>query len=75
MFTIISFAQQTGNDNPSTESSVQNALYGFIENKGQIVDQNKNPNTEVRYLLTLDGGMNAQLKANSFSYDTYTIKQ
>lgn len=47
---------------------------GFIENKGQIHDQNIKPNTEVKYLLNTPG-MNIQLKANSFSYDTYTIEQ
>ncbi len=47
---------------------------GFIENKGQIHDQNNLPNAEVKYLLNTSG-MNIQLKANSFSYDTYTIEQ
>lgn len=44
---------------------------GFIENKGQIVDQNRKANTEVIYLLSGMSGMNVQLKKNSFSYDTY----
>ncbi|HRD37534.1 MAG TPA: hypothetical protein PLC65_02780, partial [Bacteroidia bacterium] len=47
---------------------------GFIENKGQIHDQNFKPNTAVKYLLSIPG-MNIQLKANSFSYDTYTVEQ
>lgn len=47
---------------------------GFIENKGQIHDQNFKSNTEVKYLLCLPG-MNIQLKQNSFSYDTYTVEQ
>ncbi|MBL7894909.1 MAG: T9SS type A sorting domain-containing protein [Bacteroidia bacterium] len=47
---------------------------GFIENKGQIHDQNFKPNTEVKFLLSIPG-MNIQLKQNSFSYDTYTVEQ
>jgi gliding motility-associated-like protein len=47
--------------------------YGFIENKGQVRDQNNKPNNSVKYLLSLANGMNLQLKANSFCYDTYTI--
>lgn len=49
-------------------------IIGFIENKGQIHDQNFKPNTAVKYLLSIPG-MNIQLKANSFSYDTYTVEQ
>jgi len=49
--------------------------YGFIENKGQIHDQNYQPNSSVKYLLTLNNGLNVQLKANSFSYDTYMIER
>ena len=48
---------------------------GFIENKGQIHDQNYQPNPAVKYLLTLNKGMNVQLKANSFSYDTYITER
>ena len=44
---------------------------GFIENKGQIVDQNGKANLRVKYLLHVASGMNLQLRANSFSYDSY----
>jgi hypothetical protein len=47
--------------------------YGFIENKGQIIDQNNNLNSEVKYLFN-GNGFNVQLKSNSFSYDTYKIE-
>jgi gliding motility-associated-like protein len=47
---------------------------GFIENKGQIHNQDFQPNPEVKYLLNLNNGLNVQLKANSFSYDTYVIE-
>jgi hypothetical protein len=51
------------------------AKNGFIENKGQIHDQDYKPNPEVKYLLNLNNGLNVQLKANSFSYDTYVIER
>ncbi|MBE0647106.1 MAG: hypothetical protein IH596_04900, partial [Bacteroidales bacterium] len=57
------FAQ---NPNPSTKSSTK----GFIENKGQIIDQDNNPNPEVLYLLNTPG-MNVQLRRGGFSYDLY----
>ncbi|HPD66404.1 MAG TPA: PKD domain-containing protein [Bacteroidia bacterium] len=47
---------------------------GFIENKGQIIDQNNQPNPEVKFLLNLQG-LNVQLKQNSFSYDAYVIEK
>lgn len=49
-----------------------NTLY--VENKGQIGDQNGKPNPAVKYLI-LRPGLNIQLKANSFSYDAYTIER
>jgi PKD repeat protein len=44
--------------------------FGFIENKGQIIDQERKPNMDVKYMLSLPGN-NILLKANGFSYDTY----
>ncbi|MFD2567059.1 DUF7948 domain-containing protein [Pseudotenacibaculum haliotis] len=46
----------------------------FIENKGQIVDQNGNLNQDVLYLLNTPG-LNVQLKKDGFSYDVYEIKK
>ena len=51
----------------------KNLQAAFVENKGQIVDQNGNVNAKVRYLLALPG-MNVQLHQNGFSYDTYTTE-
>lgn len=45
-------------------------LPGFVENKGQLVDQNGKSNSEVKYLLTMPG-LNVQLRQTGFSYDTY----
>jgi hypothetical protein len=45
---------------------------GFIENKGQIIDQNHKPNPAVLYLLNMPG-MNVQLRRGGFSYDIYRI--
>ncbi len=44
----------------------------FIENKGQIIDQNNKPNAAVLYLLNTPG-MNVQLRRGGFSYDLYSI--
>ncbi|MGC4041545.1 MAG: T9SS type B sorting domain-containing protein [Flavobacterium sp.] len=43
---------------------------GFIENRGQIVDQKGKPNPNVKYLLNTNG-LNVQLRKNGFSYDVY----
>jgi hypothetical protein len=48
--------------------------YGFIENKGQIVDQNYQPNPAVRYLYN-NGNLNVQLKTTGFSYETVKIEK
>ena len=48
-------------------------LTGFIQNEGQIIDQNNNLNPEVKFLFN-QPGLNIQLKNNSFSYDAYTVK-
>lgn len=47
---------------------------GFIENKGQIIDQNGKPNEAVKYLLNTNG-LNVQLRKNGFSYDVYETKK
>ncbi|HCQ13442.1 T9SS type B sorting domain-containing protein [Flavobacterium sp.] len=47
---------------------------GFIENKGQIVDQKGRKNSSVKYLLNTNG-LNVQLKQNGFSYDVYETEK
>ena len=47
-------------------------INGFIENKGQIIDQNNKPNPGVLYLLNTPG-FNVQLRRGGFSYDLYRI--
>ena len=47
--------------------------HGFIENKGQIVDQHYKSNPEVLYLLN-NPGLNVQLRKTGFSYDVYSIE-
>lgn len=43
---------------------------GFIENKGQILNQNNEINNTVKYFLPIKN-LNVSLKKNGFSYDTY----
>jgi len=50
----------------------QNSKTCFIENKGQIIDQNNKPNPAVIYLLNMPG-MNVQLRKGGFSYDLYQV--
>jgi gliding motility-associated-like protein len=54
-----------------TVGSASAKLPAFIENKGQILDQDQRPAQDLLYLLPLGNGLNVQLKRNSFSYDTY----
>lgn len=49
-------------------------VVGFIENKGQIFDQDFKQCTNVKYILNMPG-LNLQLKSNSFSYDAYIIQK
>jgi len=49
------------------------STHGFIENKGQIIDQDNQLNPEVLYLLNTPG-FNVQLRKGGFSYDVYTPK-
>jgi hypothetical protein len=53
----------TGKPNYTFES-------GFVQNRGQIRDQHDQPNTQVLYLWN-GSGLNVQLRANGFSYDTW----
>ncbi|KAA0993385.1 DUF7948 domain-containing protein [Dyadobacter aurulentus] len=46
---------------------------GFVENKGQLVDQDGKANGRVKYLLQ-NGPLHVQLRQNGFSYDTYVRK-
>lgn len=45
---------------------------GFIENKGQLFDQNHKPNPSCLFLYASDS-MNLQLRKTGFSYDVYSI--
>lgn len=55
-------------------SQNNNSSIGFIENKGQIIDQKGRKNNLVKYLLNTNG-LNVQLRKNGFSYDIYEIKK
>ncbi len=49
-----------------------NAQYGFIENKGQIVDQNHKLNSEVLYLYS-GSNIRVQLRKSGFSYELFSF--
>ncbi|MBE0648410.1 MAG: hypothetical protein IH596_11560 [Bacteroidales bacterium] len=52
------------------DSLAKSSWKGFTDNKGQIIDQNNNPNPSVLYLLNTPG-FNVQLRRGWFSYDLY----
>ena len=73
------FAQMLPNDNYEASISSNSAnggvlnpgkisRSGFVENKGQFMDQNNLPNTEVKYLCTLPG-LQVQIRENGYSYE------
>ncbi len=47
---------------------------GFIENKGQFYDENKNPRPDLLYLFHRDG-IKVQLTKNRLSFELYTLKE
>ncbi len=51
----------------------QSSKTGFIENKGQVIDQHNKPNPAVLYLLNTPG-MNVQLRSSGWSYDVYKVE-
>jgi gliding motility-associated-like protein len=57
-----------------TFGQIKNNSTGFIENKGQIVDQKSKPNAAVKYLLNTNG-LNVQLREKGFSYDVYETEK
>lgn len=67
IFLFIIFSTSIYSQNHKTEK-------GFIENKGQIIDQNGKPNKNVLYLLNTRG-LNVQIKKNGFSYDIYETEE
>ena len=48
------------------------AQYGFIENKGQMIDQNNKPNPHVLYLYN-GNGLHVQLRKDGFSYEVMNM--
>jgi len=67
-------ANQSSHEATTVSSDGFHAEKFFMENKGQIVDQNEKPNAEVKFLMGLNG-LNVLLKTNSFSYDAYQDKE
>ncbi|MBJ7427639.1 MAG: SBBP repeat-containing protein [Bacteroidia bacterium] len=71
LFLILVIAINANANNINKPISSQ---YGFIENKGQIIDQNNNPNPSVLYLYN-GNGLRVQLRKDGFSYEVInTIK-
>jgi hypothetical protein len=72
---LLAFVKGTiANPLPKNSAFAASQKQGFIENKGQILTTQYEPNTKVKYLLNRNG-LNVQLRASGFSYDTYTLKK
>ncbi|MCX6249655.1 MAG: SBBP repeat-containing protein [Bacteroidetes bacterium] len=56
---------------PPLSGIYYSAPTSFIENKGQIIDQDGKPNSGVLFILNTPG-MNVQLRRGGFSYDVYS---
>lgn len=46
----------------------------YVENRGQLIDQNNNAVPDVKFILS-NRGINVQLRSTGFSYDCYTAKE
>lgn len=66
----------SSNAQPVIQSSFQSASLteGFVENKGQVLDQYQKANTAVEYLYT-NGLFSLQLKKNGFSYEMFQLAE
>lgn len=53
-------------------SLIHSGQSSFIENRGQVMDQNGLPNTQALFVLPLRG-MNVVLSPNGFSYDVFEV--
>lgn len=73
IFFALNIQSQTVQNNKQNLKGKSSQSY-FIENKGQIIDQEGNFNNKVLYLLNTFG-LNVQLRKNGFSYDVYEKKK
>lgn len=71
--TISLFGEEQPLNTPHIHLTANN-YHGFIENKGQIFDQNRKPNSACLFLYTSDF-INLQLRKTGFSYDVYNITE
>jgi hypothetical protein len=70
IFICALYAQPSNNISPQG-GTLNSSHAGFIENKGQLFDQNLKPVPEIKYLYH-SPGFNVQIRQTGFSYDTYT---
>ncbi len=58
---------------PKTQKLSLTGPLGFIENKGQFIDQNQKPRTDLLYLFERKG-MKVQLMQNRISFELFTMQ-
>ncbi len=64
------FASVEAQNKAKAAQFMAQSIMGFEENKGQIFDQNNQPNNAVKFMFR-SVGLNVQLRSNGFSYDSY----
>ncbi|MEI6595670.1 MAG: hypothetical protein WCO28_08895, partial [Bacteroidota bacterium] len=72
LFLLFSFLMFTTGLFAGTINKPVKSQYGFIENKGQIIDQNNQLNSSVLYLYN-GNGLHVQLKQSGFSYEVWKM--
>ena len=72
LFIIIYSLSVNATEGIDSEKYPLKSIQGFIENKGQIIDQNNNLNPAVLFLFN-SNGLNVQLRKSGFSYDVWKL--
>lgn len=73
LFALLQWSSVYAQLAPVQTAGLSVSIPGFTENLGQLYDQHLVKNPAVKYIYHA-AGMNVQLKANSFSYDTYEVQ-
>ncbi|MGB3075611.1 MAG: SBBP repeat-containing protein [Chitinophagales bacterium] len=70
IYLLCFFYQTAFSQHFQTEQFSSKINTGFVENKGQVMDQHHSPNSSVRYIYSA-GQFNLQLKTDGFSYELF----
>jgi len=71
MFAVLSLAGLLAQPASAQTRSPGPSGHGFIENRGQVIDQDGHRNAQVLFLWAGGKGLNVQARRDGLSYDTY----